>query len=62
MPLYEYKCEDCGFRFEVLVLPQKNDKNETIKCPNCGSENVKQTLSTFTSYSCCGSQKRGFFT
>ncbi len=57
MPLYEYKCEDCGFRFEVLVLPKQN---ETIQCPKCGSEKVKQTLSTFAAY-CCGSGKRGFF-
>ncbi len=58
MPLYEYKCEDCGFRFEVLVLPKQDEK---IKCPKCDSEKVKQTLSTFASYS-CGSGKRGFFT
>lgn len=45
MPLYEYKCNDCGFQFEEL----RNiaDMNQPIKCPKCGLEDVKKQLSTF---------------
>ncbi|MGQ9495711.1 MAG: FmdB family zinc ribbon protein [Thermoanaerobaculaceae bacterium] len=47
MPLYEYKCEQCQHRFEVFQrLGQGADG---IRCPKCGSENVKRMLSTFAS-------------
>src|SRR5580692_6366741 len=35
MPLYEYKCNKCGHRFERLL----KSYNETVKeCPVCGGE------------------------
>jgi len=45
MPLYEYKCNACESRFEVL---QKigADSSE-VRCPRCGSGEVSKQLSTF---------------
>ena len=34
MPLYEYECEACGHRFEVI---QKFSDAPIEKCPKCGS-------------------------
>ena len=34
MPLYEYECEACGHRFEVI---QKFSDAPIKKCPKCGS-------------------------
>ncbi|GAB4340401.1 MAG: hypothetical protein Kow0089_14020 [Desulfobulbaceae bacterium] len=42
MPLYEYVCKDCKAHFEVLV---SLTSGETIKCKECGSLNVKKTMS-----------------
>jgi putative FmdB family regulatory protein len=44
MPLYEYKCESCGARFEKLV---SSDKRDEVTCSKCGSEQTKRQLSTF---------------
>ena len=33
MPLYEYECEACGHRFEVI---QKFSDAPIAKCPSCG--------------------------
>lgn len=47
MPLYEYQCEQCQHRFEVFQhLGQGADG---MRCPKCGSENVKRVWSTFAS-------------
>ena len=35
MPLYEYECEACGHRFEVI---QKFSDAPIEKCPSCGSK------------------------
>jgi putative FmdB family regulatory protein len=35
MPLYEYECEKCGHRFEVI---QKYSDPPIIVCPKCGGE------------------------
>lgn len=32
LPLYEYECEKCGERFEII---QKVDAKSTHKCPKC---------------------------
>ena len=44
MPLYEYKCSECGFIFEVL---QKVNEHPQTKCPNCGGS-VKKVISAPT--------------
>ncbi|MCS7182457.1 MAG: zinc ribbon domain-containing protein [Thermoanaerobaculum sp.] len=47
MPLYEYRCEACGHRFELLQ--RMGAGSQGVKCPACGSEAVKRLLSTFAS-------------
>ncbi|NPA15755.1 MAG: zinc ribbon domain-containing protein [Deferribacteres bacterium] len=41
MPIYEYKCTSCGYRFEKL----QSFHDEPVKvCPKCGGE-VKKLIS-----------------
>lgn len=44
MPLYEYKCKNCGEKSEYFLKTSSAESN--IKCKNCGSENVEKMLST----------------
>lgn len=44
MPIYEYKCQDCGTIFEKLIY-----KEEDVKCFICGGKNVKKLISLFSS-------------
>ncbi len=44
MPLFEYRCEACGKRFEKLVL---GGREAEIVCPDCGSAEAERQLSTF---------------
>jgi putative FmdB family regulatory protein len=43
MPLYEYHCESCGHRFEVI---QKFSDDPVSVCPNCGKGPVVKLLSS----------------
>ncbi|MBN2543575.1 zinc ribbon domain-containing protein [bacterium] len=43
MPIYVYKCEECGEVFEHLII-RSTDKP---KCSKCGSENLKKLPTTF---------------
>jgi putative FmdB family regulatory protein len=45
MPLYEYRCEDCGRVFELLRRYSEADRE--VKCPACDSEEVRRQVSTF---------------
>ena len=63
MPLYEYRCRDCGAMTEKLVLGSE----EKVDCPECGSKNMEKVLSATADYrneqslpgagdtTCCGS-------
>jgi putative FmdB family regulatory protein len=53
MPLYEYKCEKCQAVFEKLR--QMKEMDQTIECPQCGSEKTKRQLSVFGIGSTTGS-------
>lgn len=33
MPIYEYKCEDCGTEFEQIVKFSSREEDQT--CPEC---------------------------
>jgi putative FmdB family regulatory protein len=47
MPIYEYRCNDCGNRFEILQrLGQGADG---VHCPSCGEERIEKQFSTFAS-------------
>jgi len=42
MPLFEYRCEPCGHRFEQLTRA-----GVAPACPTCGSEQLEKQLSVF---------------
>ena len=42
MPIFEYKCNACGEDFEKLVFGKQG-----VKCPKCGSDDVRKKFSTF---------------
>lgn len=48
MPLFDYRCKQCGHEFEDLVL---ND-GERILCPNCESVSVERI--TVSLFNCTG--------
>lgn len=41
MPIYEYKCLECGNKFEKLV----NNNSQEIICEKCYSDKVKKLIS-----------------
>jgi putative FmdB family regulatory protein len=45
MPIYTYKCQDCGEEFDLLVgvVAEK----EKLKCKKCDSDNLKRIFSAF---------------
>jgi len=45
MPIYEYYCEKCGEKFELLRSMVDSDKD--TKCPKCGEKSAKKIFSTF---------------
>ena len=43
MPLYEYRCPDCGQTFDKIVRFSEADQIPT--CPNCGEVNSQKLIS-----------------
>ena len=48
MPIYEYRCQDCGKDFEKLVRSANSDG---VRCPSCGEQHLALKLSTFAAHS-----------
>ncbi|MCL6518502.1 MAG: zinc ribbon domain-containing protein [Armatimonadetes bacterium] len=48
MPIYEFKCQNCGTRFEKLC--NINSAASGINCPNCGASEVRRLISAFYSH------------
>jgi len=47
MPIYEYKCQDCGTKFEALRSIR--DADTLIECKHCHSDKTVRVLSTCNS-------------
>ncbi|HID62318.1 MAG TPA: zinc ribbon domain-containing protein [Anaerolineae bacterium] len=45
MPIYEYRCQECGKEFEKLVRSFSSASD--IECPHCGGKKVKKAFSLF---------------
>ncbi len=43
MPIYEFKCQECGKEFEKFLLSYSQISQ--VKCPECGSEKVVKKVS-----------------
>ena len=49
MPLYEYRCQGCDLRFEVLQ--RMGAGPEGLSCPECGRTRLSREVSSFSSCS-----------
>ena len=64
MPIYEYRCAECGRLFEKLVFA--GEKEEEIQCPSCGAAEAQRQMSAAVvssknhSSSCGNSPSSGF--
>jgi len=41
MPIYEYKCLDCG---TIIEVEHKHDEQPELVCKECGSKNFKKLI------------------
>ena len=55
MPIFEYRCDDCGTKFEKLVRRAGDEAG--LLCPSCGQQHLSQELSTFAAHSHAGGAK-----
>ena len=42
MPIYEYRCENCGHELEAV---QKISDSPLVKCPKCNAHGLKKRIS-----------------
>jgi putative FmdB family regulatory protein len=45
MPTYEFECNKCAHKFNMIETMKEHDKHEE-KCPECGSTDIKNLIST----------------
>ncbi|MCA1932301.1 MAG: zinc ribbon domain-containing protein [Calditerrivibrio sp.] len=51
MPIYEFRCNDCGKQFSKLIIR----KDDTPECPSCKSQNVEKLISGVATFGKSGS-------
>lgn len=42
MPIFEFRCESCGHKFEAILLGE-----QTAECPKCHTAKLEKQLSSF---------------
>ena len=45
VPIYEYRCSQCGEKFEKLI--RSTSGQVEVRCPNCNTDQVDRELSLF---------------
>jgi putative FmdB family regulatory protein len=48
MPIYEYRCEECGQRSSALLMSYSS---ADPACPHCGRHGLRRLVSTFATVS-----------
>jgi len=48
MPIYEFKCSECGHVFEELV--PLNAAGDALKCSKCGHVGARRLVSAFAAH------------
>jgi putative FmdB family regulatory protein len=46
MPIYEYRCSECGEKFEKLV--RFSASASEVECPKCGARKADKLISAFS--------------
>lgn len=46
MPVYEFRCNDCGKQFSKLIIR----KDDIPGCPFCKSQNVEKLISNIAAF------------
>ena len=44
MPIFDFKCRQCGHKFDVMIPASEKNK---VGCPQCGAANPTQLLAPF---------------
>jgi putative FmdB family regulatory protein len=64
MPIYDYKCKECGRVFEMLV---RGAGRQDVRCPGCGGGSLEKLISSpvlvkagraVSGGTCCGREER----
>ncbi len=45
MPIFEYRCEECGHRFDAFFRHADEADEKQLLCAKCGSEKVRKLFS-----------------
>ena len=56
MPIYEYRCEECGKRSTALL---SSYSSPDPACPHCGKHSLRRLVSTFATISSGESESDG---
>lgn len=48
IPVYEYQCEDCGRKFDIVATIGEKEAGLAPSCPKCGRQRCRQVFSRFT--------------
>ena len=49
MPMYDYKCLDCGEE-SLVVLTLKQHESHKVPCPKCSSSKMQQLSTSFVAH------------
>jgi len=58
MPIYDYRCRECGKTFEKIRSLRDADRD--LECPECHSAKVERQLSSFATGGCGASGSSRF--
>ena len=49
MPMYDYKCLDCGKEL-LVVLTLKQHESNKVACPKCSGSKMQQLYTSFVAH------------